>query len=108
VKPVEWLGDSLQRLRDFPADVQHKAGYQLERVQAGFEPADRKPMPSVGLGVYELRVRTVAAFRVIYMDKFPEAVYVLHAFEKRTRKTGRLDVELARNRFRALIRDRGR
>jgi phage-related protein len=106
MKPVEWLGDSLERLRGFPRDAQRKVGYQLERLQAGHEPADWKPMPSVGLGVNELRVRTDTGFRVIYMAKFPEAVYVLHIFEKRSRKTSRADLELARTRFRALVLER--
>lgn len=83
-----------------------EAGYQLERVQAGKEPADSKPMPSVGLGVNEIRVRADGAFRVIYIAKFPEAVYVLHAFEKKSRKTAKQDVELARKRFRTLVQER--
>ena len=63
-------------------------------------------MPSVGLGVNEIRVRTGGAFRVIYIAKFVEAVYALHAFEKRSRKTARADIELARRRFRSLVHDR--
>jgi phage-related protein len=106
VKPVVWLGDSLQRVREFNADASHDAGYQLERVQAGREPADWKPMPSVGLGVNEIRVRIGGAYRVIYVAKFAEAVYVLHAFQKKTGKTARTDIDLARLRFRSLVQDR--
>ena len=65
-------------------------------------------MPSVGLGVNEIRVREGGAFRVIYIAKFPEAVYVLHAFRKKARKTPKADVELARKRFRDLIQERRR
>lgn len=87
MKPVIWLGDSLQRVRSFPPQVQHRAGYQLERVQAGAQPEDWKPMPSIGPGVQELRVRAAGAFRVLYVARFTEAVYVLHAFQKnRTRR----------------------
>ena len=106
MKPVVWLGDSLARVREFAPDARHETGVQLGRVQAGKEPVNWKPMPSVGLGVNELRVRVGDAFRVIYMAKFVEAVYVLHAFQKKSRKTARTDIELARQRFRSLVRDR--
>jgi len=106
MKRVQWLGDSLDRLQKFSREAMREAGYQLERVQAGKEPADSKPMPSVGLGVNEIRVRADGAFRVIYVAKFPEAVYVLHAFEKKSRKTAKQDIELARSRFRTLIQER--
>lgn len=106
MKPVVWIGDCLDRLRDFPADAKHDAGYQLERVQAGGLPTDWKAMPAVGLGVQELRIRATGAFRVIYLARFEEAVYVLHAFQKKSQKTNRMDIELARSRFAAVIRGR--
>jgi phage-related protein len=106
LKPIVWLGDSLRRLREFAPEARHEAGVEVGLVQAGEDPTDWKPMPSVGLGVNEIRVRVGGAFRVIYMAKFVEAVYVLHAFEKKSRKTARLDLELARARFRSLVRDR--
>ena len=105
-KPVKWLGNSREDIRDFPVDPRREAGYQLERVQAGKDPADWKPMPSVGLGVKEIRVRDGGAFRVIYVARFAEAVYVLHAFQKKANKTPKLDIELARRRFRELIQER--
>jgi phage-related protein len=108
VKRLVWLGDSLQRLREFPAEVRRAAGYQLERVQAGGMPADWKPMPSVGLGVTELRLRVGGAWRVIYVAKFTEAVYVIHAFQKKTRKTAVADIALARARFGELAKERRR
>jgi phage-related protein len=106
MKRVEWLGDSHERIREFPEAAKREAGYQLERVQAGKEPVDWKPMPSVGLGVNEIRVRLDGAFRLIYVAKFQEAVYVLHAFQKKSRKTAKEDIELARKRFRALVQER--
>jgi phage-related protein len=106
VKPVVWIGDSLERLREFPADARRDAGYQLERVQAGDLPMDWKAMPSVGLGVNELRIRAGGAFRVIYLARFAEAVYVLHAFQKKSRKTTGIDIGLARRRFAALVQER--
>jgi len=109
LKQVKWLGDSRERIRDFPDEPKREAGYQLERVQAGKEPADWKPMPSVGLGVNEIRVRDAGgAFRVIYVARFSEAVYVLHAFQKTARKTPKPDLDLARRRFRELVQERKR
>ena len=109
LKPVKWLGDSRKRIREFPDDLRREAGHQLERVQAGMEPTDRKPIPSVGLGVSEIRVRdSTGAYRVTYVAKFSEAVYVIHAFQKKARKTPKPAIELAGKRFRDLIRERKR
>jgi len=106
MKPIVWVGDSLARVRAFPADAKRELGYQLERVQDEREPADWKPMPSVGAGVNEIRARIGGAYRVIYVAKFREAIYVLHAFQKKSSKTARRDIELAQDRLRALIRER--
>src|SRR3989454_7385848 len=106
MKPIVWLGDSLARIRDFVPEARHEAGVQLGLVQAGKEPSDWKPMPSVGLGVNEIRVRTGNAYRLIYVARFSEAVYVLHAFEKKSRKTSKPDLDLARARFRTMVRER--
>ena len=107
LKQVQWIGDSRERISAFPGEARREAGYQLERVQAGKDPADWKPMPSVGLGVNEIRVREDSGiFRVIYVAKFTEAVYVLHAFQKKAQKTPKQDIELARRRFRELIQER--
>ena len=103
MKPITWVGDSYERLKAFPADAKHDAGYQLELVQSGRNPKDWKPMPSIGMGVNEIRVRAGSAFRVFYVAKFPEAVYVLHAFEKKSQKTPQADIGVARNRFHALL-----
>lgn len=104
-KPVVWLGDSLSAVRDFAPEARRRAGQQLRRVQDGEPPVDWKPMPDVGPGVNELRIRMGGAYRVIYLAKFSQAVYVLHAFEKKSRKTPRLVVELARQRYRNLVRE---
>ena len=95
-----------QAVKDFPQLARQRAGRQLARVQDGLEPEDWKPMPSIGIGVSEIRVREGRAFRLIYVAKFSEAIYVLHAFEKKTRKTPRSDIDLARTRFRALVNER--
>jgi len=105
-KLVIWLGDSRETIRGFPDDVRRIAGFQLRRVQRGLEPIDWKPMSSVGPGVQEIRIRTGAEHRVLYAAKFAEAVYVLHAFEKRTRQAPKADLDIARRRLRALISQR--
>ena len=105
-KPVVWLGDSLAEVQSFAAEARQRTGQELRRVQDGGLPTDWKPMPSIGLGVNEIRVRAGGAYRVLYVAKFTEAVYVLHAFEKKSRKIARLDAELARQRYRNLVRER--
>ena len=107
-KPLLWFGTARDDLRTFPEAARQVAGFQLRRVQRGLDPNDWKPMPSVGLGVREIRVHTGVEHRVLYLAKFAEAVYVLHAFEKRTRATSQRDVELARQRLRALLKQRPR
>ncbi len=105
MKPVVFLADSLESLRAFPQRARRDAGFQLDRVQRGLDPDDWKPMQTVGPGVREIRVRDVSgAFRVVYVATFAEAVYVLHAFAKKTQRTAPRDLALAESRFRALKR----
>jgi phage-related protein len=106
MKAIVWCGDSLDRLRDFPDEARQKAGRQLNRLQHGFEPHDWKPMPGVGARVCEVRVRHAGEFRVMYVAKFEEALYVLHAFQKKARKTPKQDLDIAAGRFRILSRMR--
>jgi phage-related protein len=107
MKPVRFLGDSLERLREFPEDARHNAGFQLEQVQRGEQPNDFKPMPSIGKGVEEIRVRDDSGiYRVVYTARLPEAVYVLHAFRKKTQATTKRDAETARERFAQLRKER--
>src|SRR5262249_2031907 len=81
-KILVWIGASFEDLRDFPPEARRIAGYELRRIQRGLTPTDWKPMSSVGLGVNEIRIHTRVEHRVIYVAKFEEAIYVLHAFEK--------------------------
>jgi phage-related protein len=105
-KPLIWLGSSRNAIGQFPDDARRVAGFQLRRIQQGLEPNDWKPMTAVGVGVKEIRIHTGIEYRVFYLAKFAEGVYVLHAFEKHTRKTSKRDTDLARERFRALIETR--
>ncbi|MEQ1898491.1 MAG: type II toxin-antitoxin system RelE/ParE family toxin [Vicinamibacterales bacterium] len=107
-KPIVWLGSSLEDLRGFPDDARRAAGYLLGRVQHGLLPTDCKPMVTVGPGVVEIRIRTRLAHRVFYVAKFDEAVYVLSAFEKKTRKTPPAEIALARLRLGELLGRRRR
>lgn len=105
-KPLEFLGTSLDDLRAFPLAAKREAGHQLDQVQHGFEPDDWKPMNTVGKGVREIRIRDASgAFRVLYVAKFADAVYVLHCFQKKTEKTSQADVDLAAKRYRDLLKE---
>lgn len=98
------LGSSRDDLRAFPDEARARAGYELYQVQLGREPHDWKPFPAVGSGVREIRIQVGRQFRIIYVTPFADAVYVLHAFEKKTQQTSRRDVELARHRLAELRR----
>jgi phage-related protein len=105
-KPVEFRGTALDDLRAFPATARREAGYQLDRVQNGHEPADWKPMKAIGPGVREIRIRDAeGAFRVIYVAKFEEAVFVLHCFQKKSQRTSREDIALAVARYKEVVRE---
>ena len=105
MKPVHFVGTSREDLRELPEDARETAGHQLFKVQQGKEPDDWKPMPTVGPGVNEIRVRDESGgHRVLYLAKFAEAVYVLHVFEKRSQKTPKSDIQLAKNRYADLLK----
>jgi phage-related protein len=107
MKPVVFAGDSLKRLREFPEDVRHDAGYQLDKVQRGQTPDDCKPMPSIGKGVEEIRIwDDSGTYRVIYTARLRDAVYVLHAFQKKTQATSKRDVDVARQRLAQVLKER--
>jgi phage-related protein len=98
----------LEDLRAFPLTARREAGHQLDQVQNGREPDDWKPMNMVGQSVKEIRIRDEAgAFRVLYVTKFADAIYVLHCFQKKTEKTSKADVELAAKRYRELLKELG-
>lgn len=99
-----FCGDSLDDLRSFPNDARRTAGFEIDRVQRGLDPRNWKPMPSIGKGVREIRVRERSgAFRVIYVTKIAGAVHVLHAFQKKSQATAQTDINLARQRLKGLI-----
>ncbi|MDC8449025.1 MAG: type II toxin-antitoxin system RelE/ParE family toxin [Nitrospira sp.] len=102
MKCLEFVGSSLNDLKEFPAEAQRAAGFELSFVQQGLEPSDWKPMSAVGAGVREIRIHVLGEWRVIYVAKFAEAIYMLHVFQKKTQKTRRDDIDLAQSRYRLI------
>ncbi len=100
MKPISFLGDSRDAIRDFPDVPRYRAGVELRAVQNGMEPDNWKPMKTVGPGVREIRIRdATGAFRIIYLATLADRVLVLHAFQKKTQQTAQRDIELATKRL---------
>ncbi|MEW8197454.1 MAG: type II toxin-antitoxin system RelE/ParE family toxin [Candidatus Thiodiazotropha endolucinida] len=107
-KPIAFEGDSLEQIRDFSDNVKDDVGFQLDKVQRGEDPDDWKPMASIGKGVKEIRVKdTTGAYRVIYIAKLEGAIHVLHAFQKKTQKTRKADIDLVKKRLKKLKDNHG-
>ena len=106
-KPIDWRGGALRDLQDFPDGAKREAGYQLRKVQEGDQPDEFKPMPEIGSGVNEIIVdENDGWFRVMYVAKFEEAVYVLHSFQKKTNKTSVSEKDIAKRRYAAVLMER--
>ena len=106
MKELRFRGSSLDDLRKFPALAVREAGYQMDKVQNGIEPTDWKPMETVGAGGKEIRIQDESgAFRMIYLAKLADAVYVLHCCQKKTQQTSERDIKLARKRFKDLMKE---
>lgn len=108
IKPLVWVGSSRVDIQAFPEGARRALGYQLFTLQSGGTPRDWKPMTSVGPGVAELRVRAGGAYRLLFLARFKDCVYVLHVFRKKSRKTASLDLQLGRARLAAVLRTRSR
>ncbi|MGB7417520.1 MAG: type II toxin-antitoxin system RelE/ParE family toxin [Thermosynechococcaceae cyanobacterium] len=105
-KPISWVGNSKKDLVAFSEEAKRKAGFELRAVQRGREPTDFKAMGTVGKGVEEIRIRADGAYRVFYIARFEEAVYVLHAFQKKTQKTSSQDIQVGQQRYQELMQFR--
>lgn len=102
-KSLKFCGSSLDDLRAFPLSARRDAGYQLDQVQRGRDPDDWKPVNTIGQGAREIRIRDAkGAFRIVYVAKFDEVVYVLHCFQKKTQKISKADLDLASKRYREM------
>ncbi len=102
MKTLKFVGTSLDDIRSFPDSVKQQAGYQLHKVQQGKDPSDWKPMQTIGKGVREIRIKGQNHYRVIYVASFSDAVYVLHAFQKKSQKTDKRDLDIAKSRFKRM------
>jgi len=99
MKRLEFIGASQDDLRNFPAEARRAAGFQMSFVQKGLMPSDWKSMSEIGPGAMEIRIHVLGEWRIIYVAKFAETVYVLHAFQKKTQRTRQEDIALARKRY---------
>jgi phage-related protein len=105
MKELRFVGGSLGDIRNFPTQARRDAGFALDAVQRGLMPSDFKPLLTVGAGVYEIRIHREGEWRIIYVARFAEAVYVLHAFQKKTQKIRKEDIELAARRYQHIVGD---
>ena len=102
-KEIRWIGTSYEDLLEFPQEPRREAGFQLGKVQAGLEPTDWKPFEKVGAGTKEIRIKDESGiYRVMYIAKFEEAIYVLHCFQKKSQTTSTQDKGIAEARYRAI------
>jgi len=99
VKPITWLGNTHQTIKGYADNVKREIGYNLDKIQRGLYPFDWKPMNSVGSGVKEIRIHEENEYRVLYIAKFQESIYVLHNFVKKTEQTLKKDIRLAKQRY---------
>ena len=106
MESLKFIGSSEDDLVEFPKEAKGAAGHELWQIQLGLMPSDWKPMLNVGAGAYEIRVHVLGEWHVIYVAKFAERVYVLHAFQKKTQKTAKADLSLATTRYKALRKER--
>ena len=100
---VAWEGDSREVLRAFPEEVRENLGFQLWKLQQGERPDDYRPLPSLGMGVFELRDQDERAwYRVVYLSRINDMIYVLHCFEKKSREMPGKEIEKAKQRLKAV------
>jgi phage-related protein len=103
MKKIVWLAATHETIKDYSINVRREIGYNLDKIQRGFEPVDWKPMVRVGQGVKEIRIYEGNEYRVFYVAKFKEAIYVLHSFIKKTQQTLKKDLDIGRKRYLELL-----
>ncbi|WP_293360224.1 MULTISPECIES: type II toxin-antitoxin system RelE/ParE family toxin [unclassified Microcoleus] len=106
IKPIRWVGPAREEIQSLPEEARKEAGFSLWTLQQGIQPPDFKPMSIVGKGVEEIRIRTENDYRVFYIARFEEAIYVLHAFQKKTQKTAKKNIEVGQKRYQDLLQNR--
>lgn len=102
-KNLIWKGSTLGNVHNYPKEIRREIGFELHNVQHNLLPSDWKPMPSIGKGVREIRIHSKSEYRVMYIASFEDAVYVLHAFVKKTQKTAKNDLAIARQRYQEIL-----
>lgn len=106
-KEIDWRGTSREDLIAFPEEVRRTAGFELAKVQHGLYPTDWKPISIWGSGVIEIRLDdAVDEYRVVYVAKFADKIYVLHSFKKKSRTTSKPDVDIIKARYNAVVSER--
>lgn len=106
-KDINWHGSSLSDLCMFPLDVRRDAGFQLDKVQHGYEPSDWKYVSCWGSGTIEIRLHGFdGEFRVVYVAKFADAIHVLHCFAKKAQHTSPRDIAIIKARYKAAADER--
>lgn len=103
MKEIRWLGSTNRIVREYPVNVRREIGYNLDRIQRGLEPFDWKPLVGVGNGVKEIRIHEENEYRVLFVTKFQEAIYVLHSFVKKTEQTAKKDIDIAKKRYAEIL-----
>jgi phage-related protein len=107
VRSVIWLGDSRKQVKEFPSEVRRSLGAALYDAQKGDKAPAAKPFKGVGSGVFEIAIRfKTDAYRAVYAVQIGEQVYVLHAFQKKSKsgiKTPPQDIEIIKRRYRQAV-----
>jgi len=107
MKPVAFIGRALDALKAFPDAARREAGFQIFNLQNGLDPDDWKPLVGIGQGVMEIRIHEGGEFRVVYVARMPEAVYLIHAFQKKSQATAKRNLETIKRRYTEMLRERG-
>jgi phage-related protein len=106
MKKIVFMGHSLHDIKKFPSTIKREMGFELDKIQNGYAPVNWKPMQSIASGVREIRVRDLLGiYRVIYIAKFKKSVYVLHAFQKKTQKTNKTDIDIAIKAYKNILKE---
>jgi phage-related protein len=101
LKPIRWLGTTRDDIREQRPAIRYELGHQLFRVQMGLMPNNYQAVSTVGPGVYEVRVQDVDGIaRLMYVAKFHDTICVLHVFTKKSKRTPKTDIDLAKARYR--------
>jgi phage-related protein len=102
MEPLKFVGSSLDDIRNFPDEARRAVGFELRAVQSGLDPSDWKPIKNIGSGAKEIRIHVLDEWRVIYVAKFHDVIYVLHSFQKKSHKTSQQDIEIAQRRYKQI------